>query len=61
MQGFELSRQNTAIKLSKLVEKMEKNGLWLTYMTAENAEEGFRTPRGRNNNAENFLKRGSRT
>ena len=33
--GFRLSRQNTVVKLIKLVHNMAEKGLWLTYATAE--------------------------
>ena len=61
--GFRLSRKNTVVKFIKLVHNLEERGLWLTYVTAELADEGLRTPRksAAANAPEAFLKRGART
>lgn len=62
IEGFRLSRKNTVVKFIKLMHNMEDRGLWLTYFTAELADEGLRTPRKSAANApEAFLKRGART
>ena len=60
IEGLRLSRQNTVIKLIKLIKNMNEKGLWITYVTAEQADEGLRTPR-KSLNPETFLKRGART
>ena len=33
--GYRMSRQNTVVKLIKLIHNMAEKGLWLTYATAE--------------------------
>ena len=59
--GYRLSRKNTIIKLISLLEKMSQRGLWLTYVSAEAADENLRTPRRNACATEMYLKRGART
>lgn len=62
IEGFRTSRQNTVVKLIKLVHNMEQRSLWVTCSAAEKTDEGLRTPRkGTANPPESFLKRGART
>lgn len=56
--GFRLSRKNTVIKLIKLIHQMHERGLWLTYKTAEEADQGFRSPHDK---PESYLRRGPRS
>lgn len=47
--GFRMSRANTIVKLISLLDKMIRNGLWLTYVSAEAACEELQTPRKSSN------------
>ena len=60
VEGLRVSRATTVDKLISLVRKLHERGLWLTYISAEAADENLRTPRRPGVN-DSQIKRGART
>lgn len=55
IRGFKSSKLDTIAKMVQLLHKMESEGLWITYIKAEEAESHLRTPRKYDLSPENIF------